>query len=221
MLRYHYALPKMDVVSLGLAGGSIISIDPRTGTPRIGPRSAGSYPGPVCYDHDGEEPTITDIDAVLDYLNPRYFLGGRAELDIEGAPRLRGEGRRASWSGPPPRGCVDVQAHEQPVLRPAPQDDRAARARPGASRSSRSVAPPACMSRYTARPSASPTSSSPTPRPCGAFELVTSDIAHEDQITHPLRARSTSRRSPASTCSSRSASPRSSPSRGSTAPTWF
>ena len=81
----------MDVVSLGLAGGSIISIDPRTGTPRIGPRSAGSYPGPVCYDHDGEEPTITDIDAVLNYLNPRYFLGGRAELDIEKARRAFAE----------------------------------------------------------------------------------------------------------------------------------
>src|SRR5262245_13319358 len=42
VLRYHYALPKMDVVSLGLAGGSIISIDPRNGSPRIGPRSHGS-----------------------------------------------------------------------------------------------------------------------------------------------------------------------------------
>ena len=85
VLRYHYALPKMDVVSLGLAGGSIISIDPRTGAPRVGPRSAGSYPGPVCYDHGGSEPTITDMDAILGYLNPAFFLGGRARLDIDKA----------------------------------------------------------------------------------------------------------------------------------------
>jgi N-methylhydantoinase A len=88
VLRYHYALPKMDVVSLGLAGGSIISVDERTGTPRIGPKSAGSYPGPVCYAHGGAEPTITDIDAILGYLNPDYFLGGRAELDVPKARRL-------------------------------------------------------------------------------------------------------------------------------------
>ncbi len=88
VLRYHYALPKMDVVSLGLAGGSVVSVDPRTGTPRIGPRSAGSYPGPVCYGHGGEEPTITDVDAILGYLNPDYFLGGRVELDIDKARRV-------------------------------------------------------------------------------------------------------------------------------------
>src|SRR5439155_24718085 len=56
VLRYHYALPKLDVVSLGLAGGSVISIEPRTGAPRIGPRSAGSYPGAVCYGRGGTEP---------------------------------------------------------------------------------------------------------------------------------------------------------------------
>ena len=88
VLRYHYALPKMDVVSLGLAGGSIISIDERTGTPRVGPRSAGSYPGPACYGHGGEEPTITDVDAILGYLKPEYFLGGRVELDIDRARRV-------------------------------------------------------------------------------------------------------------------------------------
>ncbi|MGH2985972.1 MAG: hydantoinase/oxoprolinase family protein [Solirubrobacterales bacterium] len=88
VLRYHYALPKMDVVSLGLAGGSIISIDERTGTPKVGPRSAGSYPGPVCYGHGGEEPTITDVDAILGYLNPEYFLGGRVELDIDRSRRV-------------------------------------------------------------------------------------------------------------------------------------
>lgn len=85
VLRYHYALPKMDVVSLGLAGGSVISVDPRTGVPHIGPRSAGSYPGPVCYGHGGNEPTITDMDLILGYLNPSFFVGGREALAVEAA----------------------------------------------------------------------------------------------------------------------------------------
>jgi N-methylhydantoinase A len=87
VLRYHYALPKMDVVSLGLAGGSIISIDPRAGTPQIGPHSAGSYPGPVVYKHGGQEPTVVDVDAILGYLNADYFFGGRESLDIDLARR--------------------------------------------------------------------------------------------------------------------------------------
>jgi N-methylhydantoinase A len=84
-LRYHYALPKLDVVSLGLAGGSIVALDPRTAMPRIGPRSAGSIPGPVCYGHGGQEPTITDVDAILGYLNPEFFLGGRERIDVDAA----------------------------------------------------------------------------------------------------------------------------------------
>ena len=67
VLRYHYALPKLDVVSLGLAGGSIVSIDERTGTPRIGPRSAGSFPGPACYGHgvrSQRSPTSTPSSAI-------------------------------------------------------------------------------------------------------------------------------------------------------------
>jgi N-methylhydantoinase A len=87
VFRYHYAVPKLDIASLGLAGGSIVSVDPATGGPSIGPRSAGSYPGPVCYGHGGEEPTVTDVDAVLGYLHPDLFLGGKKSLDIEAARR--------------------------------------------------------------------------------------------------------------------------------------
>lgn len=84
-LRYHYALPKVDIVSLGIAGGSIVAVDERTGTPRIGPRSAGSYPGPIVYSHGGTETTVTDTDAVLGFLNGDFFLGGRATLDLDAA----------------------------------------------------------------------------------------------------------------------------------------
>jgi N-methylhydantoinase A len=79
--RYHYASPKMNMESIGVAGGSIISLDPETGSPRIGPQSAGSTPGPVCYGRGGEDPTITDVDLILGYLDQRYFLGGREPLD--------------------------------------------------------------------------------------------------------------------------------------------
>lgn len=83
--RYPYSLPKMDIVSIGLAGGSIVLLDPRTNMPQIGPRSAGAYPGPVCYGFGGTEPTITDIDLLLGYLKSELFLEGRAKLDIRGA----------------------------------------------------------------------------------------------------------------------------------------
>jgi len=85
VLRYHYVLPKMDVVSIGLAGGSIISIDPRTKAPKVGPRSAGAHPGPVCYGFGGKEATVTDMDLILGYLNSKFYMEGRAALDIEGA----------------------------------------------------------------------------------------------------------------------------------------
>jgi N-methylhydantoinase A len=83
--RYHYALPKMDVMSIGLAGGSIIWLDPRTQAPRIGPASAGARPGPVCYGFGGMQPTLTDVDLILGYLHPQFFLDSSATLDYEKA----------------------------------------------------------------------------------------------------------------------------------------
>jgi N-methylhydantoinase A len=85
VVRYHYSLPKMDIVSIGLAGGSIVSLDPLTGLPKIGPMSAGSSPGPVCYGFGGKEPTVTDVDMILGYLDARFFLGGRAGLNRDAA----------------------------------------------------------------------------------------------------------------------------------------
>jgi N-methylhydantoinase A len=85
VLRYHYVLPKMDIVSIGLAGGSIISIDPRTNAPKVGPKSAGAHPGPICYGFGGMQPTVTDMDLILGYLNSKFYMEGRATLDIESA----------------------------------------------------------------------------------------------------------------------------------------
>lgn len=76
----------IDVDSIGAGGGSIASVS-ANGELLVGPRSAGSTPGPVCYARGGVEPTATDADLVLGVLDPDNFLGGRMKLDIEAARR--------------------------------------------------------------------------------------------------------------------------------------
>ncbi len=78
------ALPALDIVTLGAGGGSIAYLDP-SGLLQVGPRSAGADPGPACYGRGGEEPTVTDADVVLGYLDPAAFLGGRRRLEREAA----------------------------------------------------------------------------------------------------------------------------------------
>lgn len=190
VLRYHYALPKMDVVSLGLAGGSIISIEPRTGTPRIGPRSAGSYPGPISYAHGGEEPTITDIDAILGYLSPDFFLGGRATLDIDRARRLFDQ------KVAQPLGLDTIAAaaamyklanslfydllHKTTVQRGLDPRRFALFSFGGTAGMH--------VGAYGEQLGVSHVVIPHSAAVHGAFGLVTSDVTHEDQITHPLRA---------------------------------
>ncbi len=70
----------VDVHTLGAGGGSIAWVD-RGGMLCVGPQSAGADPGPACYGMGGTEPTVTDADLLLGYLNPDNFLGGRKELD--------------------------------------------------------------------------------------------------------------------------------------------
>lgn len=72
----------IDMIEISGGGGSIASLD-SLGLVKVGPRSAGSVPGPVAYGRGGTEPTVTDADLVLGYLNPAYFLGGEMELGIE------------------------------------------------------------------------------------------------------------------------------------------
>ena len=81
---YPVQTPVVDLVEIGAGGGSIAWID-SGGLLRVGPRSAGADPGPVCYGRGGTEPTITDANLVLGRLNPAYFLGGEISLDVEGA----------------------------------------------------------------------------------------------------------------------------------------
>ena len=74
------ALPRVDVESIGAGGGSIAWVDAR-GMLRVGPKSAGSSPGPVCYRRGGAEPTVTDALVALHYIDPERFLGGEMALD--------------------------------------------------------------------------------------------------------------------------------------------
>ena len=81
--RYYIGLPMVDVQSVGAGGGSIARV--RQGALLVGPESAGSTPGPVCYSKGGTHPTVTDADAVLGYLPAEGFAGGRMHLDIDAA----------------------------------------------------------------------------------------------------------------------------------------
>jgi N-methylhydantoinase A len=81
--RYYIGLPMVDVQSVGAGGGSIARV--RQGALLVGPESAGSTPGPVCYGRGGTRPTVTDADAVLGYLPPTGFAGGRMTLDVAAA----------------------------------------------------------------------------------------------------------------------------------------
>jgi N-methylhydantoinase A/oxoprolinase/acetone carboxylase beta subunit len=78
--QYSLRMPKVAVRSIGAGGGSIAWRD-AGGLLRVGPQSAGSRPGPACYGLGGIEPTVTDADLVLGYLDPERFLGGRMALD--------------------------------------------------------------------------------------------------------------------------------------------
>jgi N-methylhydantoinase A len=83
---YPIRLPTINLMEVGAGGGSIARVDAR-GSLKVGPRSAGAEPGPACYGRGGQEPTVTDADLVLGYLNADYFLGGEIRLDHEPAER--------------------------------------------------------------------------------------------------------------------------------------
>jgi N-methylhydantoinase A/oxoprolinase/acetone carboxylase beta subunit len=87
--QYTLRTPKILINSIGSGGGSIAWLD-EGGLLRVGSQSAGSRPGPACYGLGGEEPTVTDADLVLGYLDPEGFLGGRMRLDRDLAMKALG-----------------------------------------------------------------------------------------------------------------------------------
>jgi N-methylhydantoinase A len=87
---YDLALPSIDINTIGAGGGTIAFID-KGGMLKVGPRSAGASPGPVCYGKGGGEATITDANLILGRLNPDYFLGGEIGLDPQKARAIVGE----------------------------------------------------------------------------------------------------------------------------------
>jgi N-methylhydantoinase A len=77
-------VPALDVVTIPAGGGSVARVS-AGGMLEVGPRSMGAKPGPACYGRGGETATVTDADVICGALNPDYFLGGRATLDLEAA----------------------------------------------------------------------------------------------------------------------------------------
>jgi N-methylhydantoinase A/oxoprolinase/acetone carboxylase beta subunit len=73
-------VPVVDLMEIGAGGGSIARMS-KLGLLQVGPESSGADPGPACYGHGGKDPTVTDADLVLGYLDPNYFLGGAMVLD--------------------------------------------------------------------------------------------------------------------------------------------
>ena len=87
IFQYQMFSTKIWVESIGAGGGSLTWIDPETGLLKVGPDGAGARPGPVCYGLGGTQPTVSDADLILGYLNADYFLGGRMKLHKDRAIR--------------------------------------------------------------------------------------------------------------------------------------
>jgi len=104
---YPLKTPALDIQTVGAGGGSIAHID-GGGLLKVGPRSAGAAPGPVCYGLGNQEPTVTDANVVLQTLNPEHLLGGRMKIDRAGAEAAIG--RLAARLG------LDVMATAQGIV---------------------------------------------------------------------------------------------------------
>src|SRR5699024_11117153 len=81
--QYHVSVPRVEITAIGAGGGSIAEVV--AGELRVGPKSAGAFPGPVCYRRGGRQVTVTDADVALGVIDPEVFLGGRMSLDRAGA----------------------------------------------------------------------------------------------------------------------------------------
>ena len=104
---YPLKTPALDIHTVGAGGGSIAYVD-AGGLLKVGPRSAGAVPGPVCYGLGNDEPTVTDANVVLQTLNPTHLLGGR--MPIDRAPAEAAIARLARTLG------LDVMATAQGIV---------------------------------------------------------------------------------------------------------
>lgn len=187
--RYHYASPKMNVESIGVAGGSIVALEEATLVPMVGPSSAGADPGPVCYDRGGDRPTVTDVDLLLGYLDERFFLGGRARLN-----RAKAEAAFAREIADPlgmdvidaagevyrlTNSLIYDMLHKLTVERGLDPREYVIFSYGGtAGMHVGAFAPPLGVKRVVVPSSASVH---------GALGLVTSDVVYEEQLSRPLR----------------------------------
>ena len=94
---YALRVPAYDIVELGAGGGSIARIEEGL-LMRVGPQSAGAVPGPACYGRGGTQPTVTDANVVLGYMNPDRIAGGTVAIDAGARAR-----RNRYASRTPPR----------------------------------------------------------------------------------------------------------------------
>ena len=83
-------VPTIELIEIGAGGGSIAHVD-KLGLLKVGPESAGADPGPACYGLGGTNPTVTDANLLLGYLNPDFFLGGRMSLNRDAAEKAVGK----------------------------------------------------------------------------------------------------------------------------------
>lgn len=89
--RWLVSVPMVHLVALGAGGGSIARYERMFKTVEIGPKSAGSDPGPACYDRGGQDPTVTDADLLLGYLDPKNYANGRIALNPRRARQAIGD----------------------------------------------------------------------------------------------------------------------------------
>jgi len=82
--RYRVSIPMLEIHTVGAGGGSIAWVDDG-GAMHVGPESAGADPGPACYGRGGTQPTVTDANLLLGFINPDYFLGGKMKLNADAA----------------------------------------------------------------------------------------------------------------------------------------
>lgn len=109
--RFRVLMPTIDIITIGAGGGSIAWVDEDTNALKVGPQSAGAEPGPVCYGRGGTQPTVTDADVVLGYIDPDYFLGGKIKVSKEAAVKAIEEvGKRIGFDAvETAAGIYDIQ----------------------------------------------------------------------------------------------------------------